>query len=95
MATDKISSPLDRLVDENNKKNLKISRKHSKDVYIWCYIQVRQYFHQKIEKNSKTKNKITNEKIKLTLILILITISFQAQKFLGKILDENNNPISK
>jgi hypothetical protein len=29
-----ISSPLDRLVDENNKKNLKISRKHSKDVYI-------------------------------------------------------------
>jgi site-specific recombinase XerC len=34
MATDKISSPLDRLVDENNKKNLKISRKHSKDVYI-------------------------------------------------------------
>jgi hypothetical protein len=40
MATDKISSPLDRLVDENNKKNLKISRKHSKDVYIWCYIQV-------------------------------------------------------
>jgi hypothetical protein len=33
MATDKISSPLDRL-DENNKKNLKISRKHSKDVYI-------------------------------------------------------------
>jgi hypothetical protein len=40
MATDKISSPLDRLVDENNKKNLKISRKHSKDVYIWCYIQL-------------------------------------------------------
>jgi hypothetical protein len=39
---DKISSPLDRLVDENNKKNLKISRKHSKrDVYIFDgHIQV-------------------------------------------------------
>jgi hypothetical protein len=37
MATDKISSPLDRLVDENNKKNLKISRKHSK-MYIFDVI---------------------------------------------------------
>lgn len=35
------------------------------------------------------------KKIKLTLILILITISFQAQKISGKILDENNNPISE
>lgn len=34
------------------------------------------------------------KKIKLTIIFILITISFQAQKISGKILDENNNPIS-
>jgi hypothetical protein len=35
------------------------------------------------------------KKIKLTLIFILITISFQAQKISGNILDENNNPISE
>jgi hypothetical protein len=35
------------------------------------------------------------KKIKLTLLFILITISFQAQKISGKILDENNNPISE
>jgi hypothetical protein len=35
------------------------------------------------------------KKIKFTLLFILITISFHAQKISGKILDENNNPISE
>ncbi|REG97955.1 carboxypeptidase-like regulatory domain-containing protein [Flavobacterium aquicola] len=35
------------------------------------------------------------KKIKFTLLSILITISFHAQKISGKILDENNNPISE
>ena len=34
------------------------------------------------------------KKIKFTLLFILITITFQAQKISGKILDENSNPIS-
>jgi hypothetical protein len=34
-----IASPLDRLVDENNKKNLAVD-KRIKKMYIWCYIQV-------------------------------------------------------
>jgi hypothetical protein len=34
-------------------------------------------------------------KIKFTLLFILITISFHAQKISGKILDENSNPISE
>lgn len=35
------------------------------------------------------------KKIKFTLLFILITISFHAQKISGKILDENSNPISE
>lgn len=35
------------------------------------------------------------KKIKFTLLFILITISFQAQKISGKILDENSNPVSE
>jgi len=35
------------------------------------------------------------KKIKLTLLFIFITISLKAQKNSGKILDENNNPISE
>lgn len=35
------------------------------------------------------------KKIKFTLLFILITSTFQAQKISGKILDENNNPISE
>jgi hypothetical protein len=34
------------------------------------------------------------KKIKFTLLFILITITFQAQKISGKILDENSNPIA-
>jgi hypothetical protein len=52
MATDKISSPLDRFVDENNKKNLKISRKHSK-MYIFDVIYKLSVILPKSEKNSK------------------------------------------
>ncbi|PWB25018.1 carboxypeptidase-like regulatory domain-containing protein [Flavobacterium sp. HTF] len=35
------------------------------------------------------------KKIKFTLLFILITISFHAQKISGKILDENSNPVSE
>lgn len=35
------------------------------------------------------------KKFKFSLLFILITISFHAQKISGKILDENNNPISE
>lgn len=35
------------------------------------------------------------KKIKFTLLSLLITVAFHAQKISGKILDENNNPISE
>jgi hypothetical protein len=43
MATDRISSPLDRLVDENNKKNLKISRNIKKMYILMLYTSYQQF----------------------------------------------------